>query len=225
MSGKTLLDYQMKRAARESGPLSWRKVSRSVEVVVQADAHHVVGDVCAQNDRAEQRTHSYKSIIDRTVVHIEIFELCRPIAGYDTFDAAASGPAGPVGAEAIGQDAAGEGAASNGEGFVALDFAVGETARGVEQPSGTCQDADPSADRAEPGQLFLVDEGTGGRAWKDGNDATKAGDAGVARRCASLAAALDVSLEPDQPVVVGLPVVADLTTANHAVETGRRRGE
>src|SRR6202040_2298873 len=152
-------------------------------------------------------------------------ELCRPIGAYDTFDAAANGPAGPGGIEVIGHGAAGEGAASNGEGLGALDFAIGKTAGGVEQPSGTCQDADPSADRAEPGQLFLVHKGTGGRAWKDEKDATQAGDAGVARRCASLAAALDVSLEPQQPVAVDLPVVADLTTANHAVETGRRRGE
>src|SRR6202035_2375961 len=127
-------------------------------------------------------------------------------------------------AEVMGQGAAGERAASNGEGLVALDFAIGETAGGVEQPSGTCQDADPSAERAEPRRLFLVHKGTGGRAWKDGNNAAEAGDAGIARRCATLAAALDVSLESDQPVV-GLPVVADLTTADYAVETGRRRGQ
>src|SRR5579864_1252226 len=118
------------------------------------------------------------------VIHIEIFELCRPIAAYDTFDAAADGPAGPVGAEAVGEGAGGEGAASgNGEGLAALDFAIGETAGGVEQPSGTCQDPDPSADRAEPGQLFLVHKGTGGRARKEGKDAAKAGDAGAGRRC------------------------------------------
>jgi hypothetical protein len=95
--------------------VSWRKAFRSVEVVVDAGAHNVVGHVRAQIDRGEYRTHSRKRVIDLTVVHIEIFELCRPIAGYDTFDAAASGPAGPGGVEAIGQGAAGEGAASNGE--------------------------------------------------------------------------------------------------------------
>ena len=75
--------------------VSWRKAFRSVEVVVDAGSHNVVGDVRAQIDRGEERTHSRKSVIDRTVVHIEIFELCRPIGAYDTFDAAASGPAGP----------------------------------------------------------------------------------------------------------------------------------
>src|SRR5262249_43510183 len=76
----------------------------------------------------------------------------------------------------------------------------------------------------EPGQLLLVDERACVGAWEYGDDAAEAGDAGGPRRRAALAAALDVGLEPEQPVV-GLPVVAYLAAADHAVEARRRRRE
>src|SRR4029077_1115461 len=109
-------------------------------------------------------------------------------------------PAGPSGVEAVDGDAARQGAAGDGEGLVALDFAIGETAGGVEQPRRSRQDAEPSADRAEPRQLFLVGQGADRRAWKDRYDATGGGEGDRTRRRAALAAGLNVGLEPEQPV-------------------------
>ena len=106
-----------------------------------------------------------------------------------TFYAAARGPAGPGGVEV------GDGRGStDGEGFVAVDAAIGETAGDVEQPSRGRQHADATAHGAEPAEFLGIGQGAGRRYEKTCNAAHEDGDGQARRRRTALAAALDVGV-------------------------------
>ena len=189
-----------------------------MEVIVHADAHDVVGHVGAQSDRGERR-HAGKGVVEGAEVHIEVFQFRRPIVAERTFNAAAHGPTGADGVEVVD---AGDGA--EGEGFVAIDAAIGETAGDVEQPRRGRQDTDATAHGPEPAQFLGIGQGASDGNKKTCGAAHENGAGRVRRRRTALAAALNIGLQPNQPRA-SLPIVTDLAAANDAVEIGRCRAE
>ena len=169
-------------------------------------------------DRRERR-HADKGAVEGAEVHIEVFQFRRPIVAERTFDAAARSPTGADGVEVVD---AGDGA--DGEGFVAVDAAIGETAGDVEQPRRGRQDADASAYGPEPAQFLGIGQGAGDGNKKTCDAAHENGAGRVRRRRTALAAALNIGLQPKQPRA-GLPIVTDLAAANDAVKIGRCRAE
>src|SRR5580704_4633762 len=203
MWGKSFLCYQIKRAARESGPFALKGISEgcvpSVQVVVQADAHDIVGDMGAQWNR--------RNVVgERAEVHEEIFELGGPVAAHHALDAAADRVAGlggvEVGGRRGGADAGepGRDGEDGGDDLVAVNSAIGKTSGGVEQPRRSRENAGSCPHRAEPYELFLVAQGDVGRQGAGKGAAEAAGGRDVRRRRAALAAALDVGLKTEQPV-------------------------
>src|SRR5580704_19136199 len=169
-----------------------------------------------------------KGVGERAEVYEEIFELDGPIAAHHALDAAAGRVAGLGGVEVGGRrggadaDEPGRDGEDGGDDLVAVNSAIGKTSGGVEQPRRSRENAGSCPHRAEPYELFLVAQGDVGRQGAGKGAAEAAGGRDVRRRRAALAAALDVGLKTEQPVA-GIPIVADLATADHAVELGRHR--
>src|ERR1700692_1580653 len=167
MWGKDFLSRQIKRAARKSGPSSWRNAFRSVELIVHAGPQDVVGDVrtVADDEIVPGRRHDVRGERSRDGSEIcaEIFDLARPMSQEDSFDAAADGPSKLDGAvaqtaaarhdrDAIDALRADQACAADIVGDA--DFAIGQAAGQVSEGRWVDSWADATAKRAEPFELL-----------------------------------------------------------------------
>src|SRR5690348_125614 len=150
----------------ETGPVECRRLPRcqcrrggAAEPIIEAGAKDIV-----PHARAVRVCDALKieCIVDRSEVEIEILGLAGPIASECRLDTAADRPAGSVRRE--GKRRGGSGA--RGFGQVALDTAVGQSARVVEQ-QGTGRISDAPAQGRKPGQLLLDREAPKRRAQID----------------------------------------------------------
>src|SRR6185437_5115528 len=139
------------------------------------------------------------------------FELDGPVAVERPFGTGSDGPAGASVAPA-----------QRNRWRIGAEMAIGETARRVEQKLRRRQQAHAAARRAEPVESIICRE----------EQRSRRAACGRAQRAGRmLVAALEVTLETDQPILK-LPVVASLTAANHAIDIraakdrqGRQRGD
>src|SRR3984957_20044404 len=225
---------------------------RAGELVVDADAQDIVGDVRAVAAGGERSARSNKRRCERAgyiaKVDIKVLELGGPVAADHAFHTRTDSPAHLQGAIARARRERGNGRAIDplwagdvvaADGVGDADFAVGQTARRVDEERRNHGAADAAPNRSKPVETFrkgaghregwnvegdgVADVSHGASAVQDGSGAARADGAAVA----GLPGGLDVRLQAEYPSV-SLPVVSDLTAADDAVHfefvTGRIQG-
>jgi hypothetical protein len=137
------------------------------------------------------------SAADVSEIHVEIFDLDRPVAVDRGFGAGTGSPAGASRIPAQGDRRR-----------VSAQVAVGQTARRIEQHPLGRQEADPTPRGTEPVEPVI--RGEQRRAQRTSGNGADIG-------AGSLVAALDIGFHAEQPRST-LPVVAGLAAADEAID-------